>query len=75
MSDDMSDDRILSAGPQLSGCSVCGCGLVTIRGRYPDAPPRKVCPVCLADRLDLIREYADPAFGQAVSETPRGEAP
>lgn len=40
------------------GCPVCGGSEVSIRGRYPGAANRLVCPTCMADRLEQIAELA-----------------
>ena len=45
------------------GCPVCGGKLVTIRGKHPGNPRRVVCPTCLADRMDMIRDMSDPNYG------------
>ena len=47
----------------LVGCPCCGGKLTEIRGKYPGDPQRKVCPTCLADRLDMIRDMSDPNYG------------
>lgn len=49
----------------LTGCGICGSHLVEIRPQYPHGQRREVCPTCLADRMDLIRQYADPNYGKA----------
>lgn len=49
-------------------CIICGSLLVKIRGAYPNGPNRTVCPCCLADRMDLIRQYADENYGTAVRD-------
>ena len=38
-------------------CRICGGALVSIRGRAPGAARRVVCPTCLAERMDLVREF------------------
>lgn len=43
--------------------------MVEIRGRYPKDPKRSVCPTCLADRMDDIREMADRNYGVAYTTT------
>ncbi len=45
-------------------CSVCGGLLAEIRGRYPGDLGRWVCPTCLQEKLEGIREALDPGFGQ-----------
>jgi hypothetical protein len=54
---------------RMRGCGVCGGSLVEIRGRRPGEPPRKVCPTCCAERLDIIREYADREYGQTYTDS------
>lgn len=53
-------------------CGICGGQLVLIRSRIPrnDEAKREVCPTCLADRMDLIREIAAPEYGQAYEAKP-----
>lgn len=38
-------------------CGICGSRLAQIRARYPDGDKRIVCPTCLEDRMNIIREY------------------
>jgi len=52
------------------GCDVCGGKLVKIRGRYPKEEKREVCPTCLAERMDNIREMADKNYGKAYMAAP-----
>ena len=47
------------------GCGICGGTMVEIRGRYPKQENRKVCPTCLAERMDQIREVSNPDYGLA----------
>lgn len=54
----------------LLGCAVCGGRMVEARGRHPGDAPRIVCPTCLADRMDMIREIAAPEYGRACSAQP-----
>lgn len=51
-------------------CRVCGGALVEIRPKHPGGENRKVCPTCLADRMDLIREYSDRDYGVAYQAKP-----
>jgi hypothetical protein len=37
-------------------CPVCGSNMVTIRGKHSNSSERIVCPACLADHIDMIRE-------------------
>ncbi len=55
---------------QPAGCHVCGGRLVEIRGRHPKDDRRKVCPTCLASRIDQIQEIADPSYGRAYTNFP-----
>ena len=50
-------------------CGICGGKMVLIRGRYPNQVSRCVCPTCLAERMDNIREVADPDYGRAYTES------
>ena len=52
------------------GCGVCGGRLAIIRGKYVHDPEREVCPTCLADKMDLIREVCNPAYGRAYQAAP-----
>lgn len=45
-------------------CGICGGAMVEIRCRYPQQEKRKVCPTCLAERMDQIREVSSPDYGQ-----------
>lgn len=49
-------------------CGICGGALVPIRGRFASDEPREVCPTCLAERLDQIRDISDRDYGKAHSE-------
>ena len=42
-----------------SSCPMCGGDMVTIRGKHPNSSKRIVCPTCLADCVDMIREIID----------------
>jgi hypothetical protein len=53
-------------------CQTCGSKTVMIRGRYPRDPEREVCPTCLAERMDTIREVADRDYGRAYQVRPNG---
>lgn len=46
-------------------CGICGGQMVMIRGRHPQQPKREVCPTCLAERIDMIREMSDRNYGVA----------
>lgn len=51
-------------------CGICAGQLVLIRGRHPRDAEREVCPVCLADRLDQIREISDKNYGRSCTVRP-----
>ena len=51
-------------------CNACGGKMVEIRGRYPKQEKRLVCPTCLAERMDNIREIADSNYGVAYIAGP-----
>jgi hypothetical protein len=51
----------------IRGCKVCGCSLVTIRGKFPNTPQRKVCPTCLQDKIDQIHEISSSTYGVTYS--------
>lgn len=48
-------------------CGACGGRQVFVRGRYPGHDNRPVCPQCLAERLDGIRNISSEHYGQAAS--------
>lgn len=52
------------------GCGICGEAVVEIRGRYPNTERRKVCPTCLAERMDQIRDVSSSTWGQAAQAFP-----
>ena len=54
----------------LLGCGVCGGKMVEIRGRYPRDERRNVCPTCLAERMDMIRELTAADYGMAHEAQP-----
>ena len=42
----------------METCDQCGGQIANIRGRYPDAPERKVCPTCLVESMEhLVQNY------------------
>ena len=45
------------------GCPVCSGKLTAIRGKYPGDPQRHVCPTCLQERMDMIRDMSNPDYG------------
>ncbi len=51
-------------------CGICGGATVTIRPRVPREGPRLVCPTCLADRMDQIREISDQMYGVCFAAEP-----
>lgn len=55
-----------------SNCGVCGGFLVKIRGKYPHTDMRVVCPTCLAEKMDLIKEYSDANYGKQLSSDLKG---
>jgi hypothetical protein len=57
----------------LLGCGVCGGKMVFVRGRYPGTDNRKVCPTCLADRMDMIQELTSAEYGQAHEAHPNSK--
>ena len=56
-------------------CGVCGGKMVKIRGKYPKDLQREVCPMCLAERMDMIRKMADKQYGVAFQDYEHPEAP
>jgi hypothetical protein len=48
-------------------CGICGGTQVLVRGRYPGQDKRAVCPRCLAERLDQIRDISSDGYGQCAS--------
>lgn len=44
-------------------CSVCGGGMVLIRGKYPDTEKRHTCPTCTYERLEQIMEISSKEYG------------
>lgn len=51
-------------------CGICGGAMLEIRSRYPGQPQRQVCPTCLADIVDQIRDITSPNYGIAVTAAP-----
>jgi hypothetical protein len=46
-------------------CPMCGCLMVSIRGKYPDfTKERIVCPTCLADIVGEIHKMTDPDYSK-----------
>ena len=43
--------------------------MALIRGRYPHTDKRYVCPTCLCERMEQIREVADDNYGKAYTTT------
>ena len=52
---------------RLVGCPVCGGKLTKIRGKYPGDPKREVCPTCLQERMDMIRDISNNHYGVAAT--------
>ena len=50
------------------GCPMCAGEMVFIRARYPHGPQRHVCPTCMADRMENIREITDSHYGIANAQ-------
>jgi hypothetical protein len=50
-------------------CGVCGGKMALIRGRYPHTDKRVVCPTCLCERMEQIREVADDNYGKAYTDS------
>ena len=50
------------------GCSICGSKMVYIRGKHPGDDRRIVCPTCLAERMDIIRQVVDDDYGKAFED-------
>jgi hypothetical protein len=50
------------------GCPICGSKLAEIRGRYPGDAKRLVCPTCLQERMEWIRDVCNPTYGIACQE-------
>mgnify|MGYP003150174891 CR=1 FL=1 len=57
----------------LTGCPVCGGAMAFIRGRHPSEDNRQVCPTCLREKMDSIRDMSDPDYGIACKEKTDGE--
>lgn len=53
---DMTVEDIKERLQKVNRCGVCGASKVEIRGRHPGDDRREVCPTCLAERMDDIRE-------------------
>lgn len=51
-------------------CDICAGRMIFIRGRHPGTDNRLVCPTCLAERMDSIRDMTDPEYGKAYTATP-----
>lgn len=54
----------------LLGCGVCGGKMVMIRSRWPGSEDRRVCPTCLAERMDDIRELTSADYAMACEAHP-----
>lgn len=56
-------------GETIRDCPVCGCFRVSIRGKRPRNTPRRVvCPTCMADALEAVREDREPNSVNAQTE-------
>lgn len=49
-------------------CGICGHKMIYIRGRPPRMDTRLTCPQCTQERLEQIRQIADPNYGIVYSE-------
>jgi len=58
-----------------SSCGICGGVMVSIRGKDPGEPRRPVCPTCLAERMDTIREMTGRDYGVAYQSTDTPKEP
>lgn len=56
--------------PDVKGCGICGGLMVFVRGRHPGHGNRLICPTCLAEKMDNIREIADKDYGRAFKTNP-----
>jgi len=65
MNDNATRDPCMASSLAGPFCQTCGGKTVMIRGRYPRDLEREVCPTCLAERMDTIREVADRNYGHA----------
>ena len=69
--------RLLAVPPPepvgVSGCPVCGAAFAYIRGKHPGEDQREVCPTCLQERMDDIRDRLDPNYGVACQENDDGK--
>jgi hypothetical protein len=51
-----------------NNCHICGCKMVKVRGKNTNDLPRKVCPTCMAEKLEVIREISDWNYGKSQQE-------
>ena len=63
-------DPVTPVAGLIQGCAICGGRMTEARGRHPGDAPRMVCPTCLADKMDMIRELAGQDYGLACSAPP-----
>lgn len=57
------DDKDIN---QTSSCNICGGRMVFIRSKFPGLTDKRlVCPTCLADTLDDIKDRMRDDYGQA----------
>ncbi len=52
-------------------CDICGGVLVMVRGRYLRDDKRQVCPTCMREKLDIIKEVADDDYRRAYADGKR----
>jgi hypothetical protein len=53
---------------EYKDCPVCGGKMVFIRGRYPRSDKREVCPTCLQERMDNIKDISSHGYGVPCKE-------
>jgi hypothetical protein len=42
--------------------------MVLVRGRYPSNDKREVCPTCMREKLDMIKDITSECYGKAYQE-------
>lgn len=63
---EVKETRASSANSELLSCSICGGRMVFIRGRHPGMDNRVVCPTCMAEKLDDIKDRLRGDYGQVM---------
>ncbi len=62
-------ELMMARQPEKCGiCGICGFSRVLIRPRVPGGDKRPVCPTCLAERMDTVREVTSTSYGVAQQE-------